>query len=460
MAIVATAASTPRTTRPTRGCRASCSARRWRSSSRRTRSAACPGRGARARARRRRRARHVRACIWCVRGTSRFPFTTSRRPERVPRRVPARRHRDAARDRGRRASRAPTSGPCSVARPLRWIGVRSYSLYLWHYPIFCITRPRPRRAARTAGRARAPPRAVVRRRRAVVPLRRDADPRRRDRPVPRPARRPSAARPAPRSRARGVVDRSVSAARGDRARVSACASAAGRDRSSIPGRDRGARKAGQRRRQTSPTRETHHHGCADEHVATTADADPSGTRHDEPRTATRARPGRSRATTSDPLAHEILAIGDSVMLGAEQSLSNATSPAIFVDAKVSRQFWDATLVLQALQERRACSRRRSSCTWAPTATFSDAQFDADDGGVGNRHGVLRQRARAATVGDRGEQAPRGRRGEVPERAPDRLARRSRARTPTGSSATASTSPAPARGPTPVHHSRAPTGRTS
>jgi peptidoglycan/LPS O-acetylase OafA/YrhL len=27
-------------------------------------------------------------------------------------------------------------------RPLRYIGLRSYSLYLWHYPIFCITRPR------------------------------------------------------------------------------------------------------------------------------------------------------------------------------------------------------------------------------------------------------------------------------------------------------------------------------
>ena len=26
-------------------------------------------------------------------------------------------------------------------RPLRYVGVRSYSLYLWHYPIFCITRP-------------------------------------------------------------------------------------------------------------------------------------------------------------------------------------------------------------------------------------------------------------------------------------------------------------------------------
>jgi len=27
-------------------------------------------------------------------------------------------------------------------RPLQWTGLRSYSLYLWHYPIFCITRPR------------------------------------------------------------------------------------------------------------------------------------------------------------------------------------------------------------------------------------------------------------------------------------------------------------------------------
>ena len=25
--------------------------------------------------------------------------------------------------------------------PLRWVGVRSYGLYLWHYPIFCVTRP-------------------------------------------------------------------------------------------------------------------------------------------------------------------------------------------------------------------------------------------------------------------------------------------------------------------------------
>jgi peptidoglycan/LPS O-acetylase OafA/YrhL len=32
-------------------------------------------------------------------------------------------------------------GKALGCKPLQWIGVRSYSLYLWHYPIFCVTRP-------------------------------------------------------------------------------------------------------------------------------------------------------------------------------------------------------------------------------------------------------------------------------------------------------------------------------
>src|SRR5690606_4529063 len=31
--------------------------------------------------------------------------------------------------------------PVPDVRPLLWIGLRSYSIYLWHWPVFMVTRP-------------------------------------------------------------------------------------------------------------------------------------------------------------------------------------------------------------------------------------------------------------------------------------------------------------------------------
>ncbi len=36
---------------------------------------------------------------------------------------------------------ASDAGRIIGCKPLQWVGVRSYSLYLWHWPIFCVTRP-------------------------------------------------------------------------------------------------------------------------------------------------------------------------------------------------------------------------------------------------------------------------------------------------------------------------------
>jgi hypothetical protein len=58
-----------------------------------------------------------------------------------------------------------------------------------------------------------------------------------------------------------------------------------------------------------------------------------------------APPDKESTTTVDPARPgNVLLIGDSVMLGARQSLGSEI-PNVYVDAKVSRQFWDATAVL-------------------------------------------------------------------------------------------------------------------
>jgi hypothetical protein len=76
---------------------------------------------------------------------------------------------------------------------------------------------------------------------------------------------------------------------------------------------------------------------------------------------------------TNALANEVLALGDSVMLGAEQSLESEI-PNMYVDAKVSRQFWDATVVL-AEYKKAGLLPPTIVIHMGTNGAFSDAQFD-------------------------------------------------------------------------------------
>ena len=96
--------------------------------------------------------------------------------------------------------------------------------------------------------------------------------------------------------------------------------------------------------------------------------------------------GPTSTTTStvppSALAGEVLALGDSVMLGAEQSLETEI-PNMYVDAKVSRQFWDATVVIQEYQKA-GLLPPRIVIHMGTNGAFSDAQFDQVMGAAGGR----------------------------------------------------------------------------
>ncbi|HTD51300.1 MAG TPA: hypothetical protein VK771_11905, partial [Acidimicrobiia bacterium] len=77
-------------------------------------------------------------------------------------------------------------------------------------------------------------------------------------------------------------------------------------------------------------------------------------------------------TPTTVLSREVLAIGDSVMLGAEQSLRYYI-PGIYIDAKVSRQFWDATSVLEVYKAQ-GLLPRTVIVHMGTNGAFSDAQF--------------------------------------------------------------------------------------
>ena len=247
-------------------------------------------------------------------------------------------------------------GPILGIQPLRWIGLRSYSIYLWHYPIFCVTRPgldvplhgwplAVFRLILTFGSGR-----------ALLSVRRGADPQRRDRPVHVAAAHRTSGSPRQRIARRGAVI-ALSTVLVVFALGAGLANAQG-ETPHIPGIDEAAHKGDKGNSASAHTLENIRNQVSTTTTTRPIRADgcdrPDGRdrRHgrDRPDGRDRDRRGRRapprRPRRPNPLEQATLAIGDSVMLGADDSLRQAI-PGIFVDAVVSRQFWDAITVVQA-----------------------------------------------------------------------------------------------------------------
>jgi hypothetical protein len=228
-------------------------------------------------------------------------------------------------------------------KPLQWIGLRSYSLYLWHYPIFCITRPGldihrvgiwvvsfrfagwPVFVIRLALSFAA---AELSFRFVETPIRKGAIGRYRE------VVRDSVGERRQRLVRRGAVigsGLSLAALMLGTGLATAQAQAP-----SIAGVDAGGSENGAKAdpRALAALRDT----TTTTRTTPTTKPKPGPTVHVPPSTTTTTRP-------FDPLAH-VLGIGDSVMQGARTSLL-ADIPGIAVDAVKSRQFGEAITVVQA-----------------------------------------------------------------------------------------------------------------
>jgi peptidoglycan/LPS O-acetylase OafA/YrhL len=215
-------------------------------------------------------------------------------------------------------------------RPLRWVGLRSYGIYLWHYPIFAMTRPREDlhyfgfspfrydisgwpdfviRVGLTFGAAALSYRFVEQ------PIRHGA--------LNRFYNHLRAAHGEHRAR---LARRGVLIA-GTLTLVAVMLGAGLANAKTQPVAIPGINEAAH----------LHDNGAA---------ADPNAINALRGVTTTTPphRKNKERGSTKPALPPHVLAIGDSVMLGAHNALVNAI-PGIGVDAMVSRQFWQATLVL-------------------------------------------------------------------------------------------------------------------
>ena len=281
-------------------------------------------------------------------------------------------------------------GPILGCRPLRWVGVRSYSLYLWHYPIFCVTRPGidvplhgwPDLALRLVLSLGA---AELSYRYVETPIRGGA--------IGRYLAGIRTANGANRKRAarRGALvaltsmltvvglGASLAIAQGQTPQIPGASSANAQDPGGTANAQTFARLRAHSQVRPRLPGGTGGSGRVGGSGGTGA-AGRGGTGGTGGTGAT--LPATTIPPTSDALSHEILAIGYSVMLGAEQSLQYYI-PGIFVDAKVSRQFWQATVVLQ--QYKNAGLLPPTIIVHMGTnGAFSDTDFDQMMAVIGKR----------------------------------------------------------------------------
>ena len=274
------------------------------------------------------------------------------------------------------------AGPLLGWRPLRWIGLRSYGLYLWHYPIFCVTRPGldvpirhgwPLLAFRLLASFGA---AELSYRYVETPIRGGA--------IGRYLARLRTERGVVRRRVerRGIIVVTALAA----VVITLGASLAGAqgEQPHIPGFNPRAHAGDKGDVADKSTLEKLRHSTTTTSTTTTRATGATGPTGTSTTTRTVPPPPKSN------LADEVLALGDSVMLGAQQSLEREI-PNMYVDAKVSRQFWDATVVL-AEYKKAGLLPPTIVIHMGTNGAFSDAQFDELMRTVGNRQVFFVNRA--------------------------------------------------------------------
>ncbi|MDQ1479354.1 MAG: hypothetical protein QOI44_215, partial [Actinomycetota bacterium] len=264
-------------------------------------------------------------------------------------------------------------GPLLGCAPLRWIGLRSYGLYLWHYPIFCVTRPGLDIALHGW------PLLVVRLSATFASAELSY------RYVETPIRGGAIARYLGRLRTEhGVVRRRVerrglvivTALAAVVITLGASLAGAQGEQPHIPGFNPRAHVGDKGDVADKSTLERLRHSTTTTSTTikqATGATGPTGTS-----TTTRTVPPPPKSS----LANEVLALGDSVMLGARQSLEQQI-PNMYVDAKVSRQFWDSTVVL-AEYKKAGLLPPTIVIHMGTNGAFSDAQFDDLMNTVGNR----------------------------------------------------------------------------